>query len=170
MPPSDQKLSDLYVHNLYVEKKEKKSKGGFIDVSKSPEESVKKKQPKDREGFGFYLFIYFVFSFSSLLFSFSTLFLFFLFFFYYKKTFTMVRSTTLFRHSQRLLTSRVCQQQQYRKASTIALTDLKTRWETMSATEQNSIAKELEEAQKGDWKALSAENKQAACKSYNFLY
>ncbi|KAI7851831.1 cytochrome c oxidase subunit IV [Circinella umbellata] len=60
------------------------------------------------------------------------------------------------------MTPRVCQQQQYRKASSIALTDLKSRWESMSTTEQNSIAKELEEAQRGDWKALSTENKQAA--------
>lgn len=34
----------------------------------------------------------------------------------------------------------------------------------MSQSEQNSIAKELEEAQKGDWKALSQDNKKAACK------
>lgn len=51
-----------------------------------------------------------------------------------------------------------------RRASSLTLENLETRWRTMSQSEQNSIAKELEEAQKGDWKALSQDNKKAACK------
>ncbi|KAL1933218.1 hypothetical protein VTP01DRAFT_7308 [Rhizomucor pusillus] len=49
-----------------------------------------------------------------------------------------------------------------RRASSLTLENLETRWRTMSQSEQNSIAKELEEAQKGDWKALSQDNKKAA--------
>lgn len=52
-----------------------------------------------------------------------------------------------------------------RNASTVAIQDLKTRWPSMSTTEQNTIAKELEEVQKQDWKVMSTEDKKAACKS-----
>ncbi|KAI9264090.1 cytochrome c oxidase subunit IV [Phascolomyces articulosus] len=68
----------------------------------------------------------------------------------------MLRST-LFRHS-RGLAPRICQ----RNNSTVALRDLETRWTTLSSSEQNAIAKQLEEAQKGDWKVLSTEDKKAA--------
>lgn len=50
-----------------------------------------------------------------------------------------------------------------RNASTVALQDLKTRWPAMSTTEQNTIAKELEEVQKQDWNVMSTEDKKAAC-------
>ncbi|KAI9476050.1 MAG: cytochrome c oxidase subunit IV [Benjaminiella poitrasii] len=50
-----------------------------------------------------------------------------------------------------------------RNASTnIAVQNLETRWKTLSTAEQNTIAKQLEEAQKGDWKALSLDEKKAA--------
>ncbi|KAJ8664179.1 hypothetical protein O0I10_000458 [Lichtheimia ornata] len=49
-----------------------------------------------------------------------------------------------------------------RNASTVALQDLKTRWPAMSTTEQNTIAKELEEVQKQDWNVMSTEDKKAA--------
>lgn len=53
-----------------------------------------------------------------------------------------------------------------RNASTtnVAVQNLETRWKTLSTAEQNTIAKQLEEAQKGDWKALSLDEKKAACK------
>ncbi|KAI9276911.1 cytochrome c oxidase subunit IV [Phascolomyces articulosus] len=50
-----------------------------------------------------------------------------------------------------------------RNASTnVAVQNLETRWKTLSTAEQNTIAKQLEEAQKGDWKVLSTEEKKAA--------
>ncbi|ORY89552.1 cytochrome c oxidase subunit IV [Syncephalastrum racemosum] len=49
-----------------------------------------------------------------------------------------------------------------RNASTLAVENLEARWKTLSTQEQNSIAKQLEEAQKGDWKVLSQEDKKAA--------
>ncbi|KAG2228201.1 hypothetical protein INT45_010993 [Circinella minor] len=50
-----------------------------------------------------------------------------------------------------------------RNASTnVAVQNLESRWKTLSTSEQNSIAKQLEEAQKGDWKVLTAEEKKAA--------
>jgi cytochrome c oxidase subunit 4 len=52
-----------------------------------------------------------------------------------------------------------------RNASTnVAVQNIETRWKTLSTAEQNTIAKQLEEAQKGDWKALSLDEKKAACK------
>jgi cytochrome c oxidase subunit 4 len=56
---------------------------------------------------------------------------------------------------------------QRRNASTsnVAVQNIETRWKTLSTAEQNTIAKQLEEAQKGDWKALSLDEKKAACKS-----
>ncbi|KAI9488246.1 cytochrome c oxidase subunit IV [Zychaea mexicana] len=69
----------------------------------------------------------------------------------------MFRTSSVTRHLR--VTPRNFQQ---RKASTIALKDLETRWSTMSASEQNTVAKQLEEAQKGDWKVLSSEDKKAA--------
>lgn len=53
-----------------------------------------------------------------------------------------------------------------RNASTVAVQNLETRWKTLSTAEQNTIAKQLEEAQKGDWKALSLDEKKAACKFF----
>lgn len=51
-----------------------------------------------------------------------------------------------------------------RNASTnVAVQNLESRWKSLSQTEQNTIAKQLEEAQKGDWKQLSLEEKKAAC-------
>ena len=45
-----------------------------------------------------------------------------------------------------------------RNASTnVAVQNIETRWKTLSTTEQNAIAKQLEEAQKGDWTKLSLE-------------
>lgn len=57
-----------------------------------------------------------------------------------------------------------------RNASTLAVENLEARWKTLSTQEQNSIAKQLEEAQKGDWKVLSQEDKKAACKYPNLYY
>jgi cytochrome c oxidase subunit 4 len=51
-----------------------------------------------------------------------------------------------------------------RNASTVAVQNLEGRWKTLSTAEQNTIAKQLEEAQKADWKVLSADEKKAACK------
>ena len=57
-----------------------------------------------------------------------------------------------------------------RNASTnVAVQNLESRWKTLSTSEQNSIAKQLEEAQKGDWKVLTSEEKKAACK-FKFLF
>ncbi|KAI8379683.1 cytochrome c oxidase subunit IV [Radiomyces spectabilis] len=50
-----------------------------------------------------------------------------------------------------------------RNASTnVAVQNLESRWKTLSSAEQNTIAKQLEEAQAGDWKLLSADEKKAA--------
>ncbi|KAI8985809.1 cytochrome c oxidase subunit IV [Pilobolus umbonatus] len=50
-----------------------------------------------------------------------------------------------------------------RNASTnVAVQNIETRWKTLSTAEQNTIAKQLEEAQKADWKTLSLEEKKAA--------
>ncbi|CAM0137866.1 Cytochrome c oxidase subunit 5B, mitochondrial [Umbelopsis sp. WA50703] len=50
-----------------------------------------------------------------------------------------------------------------RNASTnVAVQNIESRWKSLSQTEQNTIAKQLEEAQKGDWKQLSLEEKKAA--------
>ncbi|KAG0740807.1 hypothetical protein G6F57_002644 [Rhizopus arrhizus] len=49
-----------------------------------------------------------------------------------------------------------------RNASTVSVQNIETRWKTLSAAEQNTIAKQLEEAQKGDWKVLSLDEKKAA--------
>ncbi|KAF7726144.1 Cytochrome c oxidase subunit 5A [Apophysomyces ossiformis] len=50
-----------------------------------------------------------------------------------------------------------------RNASTnVAVQNLESRWKTLSTAEQNTIAKQLEEAQKADWKVLSADEKKAA--------
>jgi hypothetical protein len=54
-----------------------------------------------------------------------------------------------------------------RNASTnVAVQNIESRWKSLSPTEQNTIAKQLEEAQKGDWKQLSLEEKKAACTLY----
>ncbi|KAI9314520.1 cytochrome c oxidase subunit IV [Dichotomocladium elegans] len=50
-----------------------------------------------------------------------------------------------------------------RNASTnVTIQNLESRWNTLSTAEQNTIAKQLEEAQKADWKVLSTEEKKAA--------
>ncbi|KAG0167200.1 Cytochrome c oxidase subunit 5A [Apophysomyces sp. BC1034] len=50
-----------------------------------------------------------------------------------------------------------------RNASTnVAVQNLESRWKTLSSAEQNTIAKQIEEAQKADWKVLSADEKKAA--------
>ncbi|CAO3670035.1 unnamed protein product [Umbelopsis vinacea] len=50
-----------------------------------------------------------------------------------------------------------------RNASTnVAVQNIESRWKSLSPTEQNTIAKQLEEAQKGNWKQLSLEEKKAA--------
>ncbi|KAI9320115.1 cytochrome c oxidase subunit IV [Dichotomocladium elegans] len=50
-----------------------------------------------------------------------------------------------------------------RNASTnVSVQNLEARWKTLSSAEQNTIAKQLEEVQKGDWKVLSTEEKKAA--------
>ncbi|KAI9304467.1 cytochrome c oxidase subunit IV [Cunninghamella echinulata] len=49
-----------------------------------------------------------------------------------------------------------------RNASTVAVQNLEARWKTLSTAEQNTIAKQLEEAQKADWKALSVDEKKAS--------
>lgn len=54
---------------------------------------------------------------------------------------------------------------QRRNASNVAVQNIESRWGTLSTAEQNTIAKQLEEAQKGDWKSLSLDEKKAACKS-----
>ncbi len=52
-------------------------------------------------------------------------------------------------------------------SSNVAVQNIESRWKTLSTAEQNTIAKQLEEAQKGDWKALSLDEKKAACKFLN---
>ncbi|KAI8643932.1 cytochrome c oxidase subunit IV [Parasitella parasitica] len=47
-------------------------------------------------------------------------------------------------------------------SSNVTVQNIETRWKTLSTAEQNTIAKQLEEAQKGDWKALSLDEKKAA--------
>ncbi|GAA5799261.1 cytochrome c oxidase subunit IV [Helicostylum pulchrum] len=47
-------------------------------------------------------------------------------------------------------------------SSNVAVQNIESRWKTLSTAEQNTIAKQLEEAQKGDWKALSLDEKKAA--------
>ena len=49
---------------------------------------------------------------------------------------------------------------------TISLQNIETRWKTMAPAERSALTKQLEEAQLGDWKALSVDQKKAACK-YN---
>ncbi|ORZ21278.1 cytochrome c oxidase subunit IV [Absidia repens] len=49
-----------------------------------------------------------------------------------------------------------------RNASTVAVQNLEGRWKTLSTAEQNTIAKQLEEVQKGDWKVISTDEKKAA--------
>ncbi|KAI9269367.1 cytochrome c oxidase subunit IV [Sporodiniella umbellata] len=49
-----------------------------------------------------------------------------------------------------------------RNASTVSVQNIEARWKTLSAAEQNTIAKQLEEAQKADWKVLSLDEKKAA--------
>ncbi|KAI8328774.1 cytochrome c oxidase subunit IV, partial [Chlamydoabsidia padenii] len=49
-----------------------------------------------------------------------------------------------------------------RNASTVTVQNLEGRWKTLSTAEQNTIAKQLEEAQKADWKVLSTDEKKAA--------
>ncbi|KAL0089781.1 cytochrome c oxidase subunit 4 COX4 [Phycomyces blakesleeanus] len=50
-----------------------------------------------------------------------------------------------------------------RNASTnVSVQNLETRWKTLSTAEQNTVAKQLEEAQKADWKSLSVDDKKAA--------
>ncbi|KAI9311204.1 cytochrome c oxidase subunit IV [Dichotomocladium elegans] len=49
-----------------------------------------------------------------------------------------------------------------RYASSVAIQDLKSRWATMSTAEQNTVAKQLEETQKADWKIMSMDDKKAA--------
>ncbi|ORX60290.1 cytochrome c oxidase subunit IV [Hesseltinella vesiculosa] len=49
-----------------------------------------------------------------------------------------------------------------RNASTVAVQNLESRWKTLSSAEQNTIAKQLEEAQKADWKTLTADEKKAS--------
>ncbi|KAF8975977.1 Cytochrome c oxidase subunit 5A [Entomortierella lignicola] len=56
---------------------------------------------------------------------------------------------------------------QRRCASTVAtseipLANLELRWKTLSASEQTSLTKSLEQAQAGDWTKLSLEQKKAA--------
>ncbi|KAI7855543.1 cytochrome c oxidase subunit IV [Circinella umbellata] len=45
---------------------------------------------------------------------------------------------------------------------TISLQNIETRWKTMAPAERSALTKQLEEAQLGDWKALSVEEKRAA--------
>ncbi|KAI9246747.1 cytochrome c oxidase subunit IV-domain-containing protein [Phascolomyces articulosus] len=45
---------------------------------------------------------------------------------------------------------------------TVSLQNIETRWKTLAPAERTAITKQLEEAQLGDWKALSVEEKKAA--------
>ncbi|KAF9173422.1 Cytochrome c oxidase subunit 5A [Mortierella sp. AD011] len=47
-------------------------------------------------------------------------------------------------------------------ASEIPLANLELRWKTLSANEQSSLTKQLEQAQAGDWTKLTLEQKKAA--------
>ncbi|KAG0744066.1 hypothetical protein G6F57_006095 [Rhizopus arrhizus] len=49
-----------------------------------------------------------------------------------------------------------------RNASTVSVQNIETRWKSLSIAEQNTIVKQLEEAQKKDWKVLSFDEKKAA--------
>ncbi|OZJ06327.1 hypothetical protein BZG36_00704 [Bifiguratus adelaidae] len=47
-------------------------------------------------------------------------------------------------------------------SSSLSVANIETKWKSMSPTEQNAVTKQLEEAQKADWSALSLEDKKAA--------
>ncbi|CAO3567400.1 unnamed protein product [Mortierella alpina] len=47
-------------------------------------------------------------------------------------------------------------------ASEVPLANLEMRWKTLSATEQGSLAKQLEQLQAGDWAKMTLEQKKAA--------
>mgnify|MGYP004490849169 CR=1 FL=1 len=51
----------------------------------------------------------------------------------------------------------------HRHASTVSVQNMETRWKSLSIAEQNTVVKQLEEAQKKDWKVLSFDEKKAAC-------
>ncbi|KAF9963254.1 hypothetical protein BGZ70_007529, partial [Mortierella alpina] len=46
-------------------------------------------------------------------------------------------------------------------ASEVPLANLELRWKTLSATEQGSLAKQLEQLQAGDWAKMTLEQKKA---------
>lgn len=70
---------------------------------------------------------------------------------------TMLRSTRLVNMSLKRTIG-------LRHNSNVAIRDIPKKWTSLSSAEQNTIAKQLEELQKGDWKQLSKEEKAACCK------
>lgn len=50
-------------------------------------------------------------------------------------------------------------------ASEVPLANLELRWKTLSATEQGSLAKQLEQLQAGDWAKMTLEQKKAGTRN-----
>ncbi|CAO3587921.1 unnamed protein product [Absidia cylindrospora] len=48
-----------------------------------------------------------------------------------------------------------------RHSSSVAIREIPKKWTTLSSAEQNTLAKELEELQKGDWNQLAKDDKLA---------
>ncbi|KAF9179559.1 Cytochrome c oxidase subunit 5A, partial [Haplosporangium sp. Z 767] len=59
-------------------------------------------------------------------------------------------------------TQRRCASTTATTTSEIPLANLELRWKTLSATEQGSLAKHLEQIQAGDWTKMTLEQKKAA--------
>ncbi|KAI8597296.1 COX4, subunit IV of cytochrome c oxidase, partial [Dissophora ornata] len=59
-------------------------------------------------------------------------------------------------------TQRRCASTTTAPASEVPLANLELRWKTLSAQEQTSLAKQLEQVQAGDWTKMSLEQKKAA--------
>lgn len=50
----------------------------------------------------------------------------------------------------------------------VPLQNIETRWATLSAQEQSSVAKHLEQIQAGEWTKMTAEQKKAGTESFKF--
>ncbi|KAG0327906.1 Cytochrome c oxidase subunit 5A [Dissophora globulifera] len=59
-------------------------------------------------------------------------------------------------------TQRRCASTATSPASEVPLANLELRWKTLSAQEQTSLAKQLEQAQAGEWTKMTLEQKKAA--------
>ncbi|KAI9313620.1 cytochrome c oxidase subunit V [Dichotomocladium elegans] len=68
--------------------------------------------------------------------------------------------TLLNRSSRRVLGSRLYSAPS--KTTEVSLANIESRWASMSPSERSAITKHVEEAQLGDWKALTADQRKAA--------